>query len=227
MNTVLLAGGPRLVRAAVARVIEASGIFDVVGQAAGEAQLRDALRARTHPDVVLLDRTLQNGTITEFAETVCVASAAARTIVFGIADAREADACLRAGATGVLAADVTAAQLVAATETVLRGGLVVVLGTAPAITALPRRTAGPEAIPTLSGREREVLTLLAGGQEASGIAAALGISPLTVKTHIANLLAKIGVRHRGQAIAFAYEHGVVLPSATLVDPFVGRLHEAS
>jgi DNA-binding NarL/FixJ family response regulator len=227
MTTVFLAGGPRLVRVAMARVIEAGGRFDVVGQAAGQAQLGAALRDSAHPDLVLLDRGLLSGGIAPFAKTVAVASGAARTIVFGIADAEEADACLRAGATGVLAADVTAAQLVAAMHTVLRGGLVVVLETAPVISALRCRTAGPEAITTLSQRERQVLTMLAGGQEAPAIASALGISPLTVKTHIANLLAKIGVRHRGQAIAFAYEHGIVLPSATPVDPFLGRIPAAS
>ncbi|GHB03000.1 DNA-binding response regulator [Streptomyces tendae] len=227
MSTVLLAGGPTLVRAAMARVIEASGLLDVVGQAADETRLRAALTAPARPDLVLLDRTLRGGNIAQFAEAVRIASKPARTIVFGIADAREADACLRAGATGVLAADVTAAQLVAATETVLRGGLVVVLETAPAVTPLRPRTAGPDVIPPLSGRERQVLTLLAHGHEAPAIADALGIRPLTVKTHIANLLAKIGVRHRGQAIAFAYEHGIVTPSATLVDPFVARLPAAS
>lgn len=227
MNTVVLMGGPALVRTAMARVIEGSHLVDAVEEAADETRCDDLLHAGTRPDVILLTRTARSRSITECAETVASASATARTIVFGVVDAQEADTCLRAGATGVLAADITAVQLVAALETVLRGGLVVVLGTAPVIAVHQRRTAGPEAIGTLSLRERQILTMLASGQEGPAIAAALRISPLTVKTHIANLLSKLGVRQRGHAIAFAYEHGLVVPSATPVNPFVSRLPEAS
>ena len=223
MTTVLLAGGPALVRAAVSRVIEASRLFDVVAQAGDTARLGAGLPAGVRPDAVLLDRTGRS--ITDVAQTVSAVSATARTIVFGVADVAESDACLRAGATGVLAADITAVQLVAAVETVLRGGLVVVLGTAPVLAAHHRRTAGPEVIGTLSLRERQILTLLAGGHEGPAIAAALRISPLTVKTHIAHLLTKIGVHRRGHAIAFAYEHGLVQPGTTPVQPFVTRLDE--
>ena len=110
----------------------------------------------------------------------------------------------------------------------LRGGLVVVLGTAPVV-AVPerRRTVGTEAVGTLSLRERQVLTLLASGQEAPAIAAALRISPLTVKTHIAHLLSKIGVSRRGHAIAFAYEHGLVVPGAAPDETLLSRFPEAS
>ncbi|MGW5641167.1 LuxR C-terminal-related transcriptional regulator [Streptomyces sp. NPDC003832] len=224
---VVLAGGPTLVRAAMAQVLNATGRFRVVGQTADATAFDEALRAGAEPDVLLFDRGVQGWPVTEFAEAVLAASTTARTIVFGIADAQEADACLRAGATGVLAADVTAAQLVAAMETVLRGGLVLVLGAAPDIADHQRRTAGPEAIATLSGRERQILTMLANGQEGPAIAAALRISPFTVKTHIANLLAKIGVRQRGHAIAFAYEHGLVVPSVTPVSAFTSQLPKAS
>ncbi|WP_328491968.1 response regulator transcription factor [Streptomyces sp. NBC_00414] len=227
MNTVFLAGGPTLVRAAMAEVIGRSHGLTVVGQAADGTRLRELLQADAGPDVILLDRSIRCEDIGEFTEMVGAASATARTIVFGVPDAQESDACLRAGATGVLAADITAAQLVAAMETVLRGGLVVVLGTAPVVTAHQRRGASPATAPTLSGREREILAMLAGGQESSSIADALSISPLTVKTHIANMFTKIGVRRRGHLIAFAYESGVVVPGGTPVSPLVDQLPEAS
>ncbi|MFI8090795.1 LuxR C-terminal-related transcriptional regulator [Streptomyces sp. NPDC086080] len=227
MKTVVLVGGPTLVRAAVARVIEGSQFLDVVGEAPDEAGLADLPHGSAQADVVLLTRTVPSPDVPALAESVAAASATARTVVLGVVDAQEADACLRAGATGVLAADVTASQLVAALETVVRGGLVVVLGTAQ-VRAAPRgRTTGPDVLGTLSLRERQILTMLAGGQDGPAIAAALRISPLTVKTHITHLLSKIGVRRRGHAIAFAYEHGLVVPGATPVGAFVGQLREAS
>ncbi|MFJ8463744.1 LuxR C-terminal-related transcriptional regulator [Streptomyces swartbergensis] len=227
MHTVILAGGPTLVRAAVTQVVERSGALTVVGQAAEGAQLRDLLTADAGPDVILLDRAIRPQGISEFSELVSAASAVARTLVFGALDAQEADVCLRAGATGVLAPDITAAQLTGAMETVLRGGLVVVLQTAPAVTVNARRIVSSRAVPLLSRREREILTLLASGHEGSAVADVLSLSPLTVKTHIANMLTKLGVRHRGQLITFAYENGIVVPGMTPVDPFVDQLAEAS
>ncbi|MFJ4840165.1 LuxR C-terminal-related transcriptional regulator [Streptomyces sp. NPDC088746] len=227
MHTVVLAGGPVLTRAAMKAVIESGRAISVVGQAADGVRFCELLGAGTEPDVILLDRTLQGRDISAFTDVVGAASAVAPTIVFGVPNAQESDACLRAGATGVLAADITATQLVAALETVLRGGLVVVLGTAPVVLAHHRRTAGPETAPELSRREREILTMVAGGQENSSIAQALGISPLTVKTHIANMFAKTGVRQRGHLIAFAYESGVVVPGGTPVSLLADRLSVAS
>jgi DNA-binding NarL/FixJ family response regulator len=227
MNTVVVAGGPTLVRAAIAAVTEGSCAMTVVGQAADGIQLRELLKADTGPDMVLLDRAVQTQGIFEFTEIVTAASATARAIVFGVPNAQEADVCLRAGATGVLAADITAAQLIAAMETVIRGGLVVVLRTAPAVIAPQRRGASPEMVQKLSTREREILTMLASGYESSTIAGALNISPLTVKTHIARMLTKVGVRQRGHLIAFAYENGIVVPGMTPMNPLIGQLPEAS
>lgn len=223
MHTVVLAGGPTLVRAAMAAVIGRSHALSVVAQAADGDQFHELLEADVGPDVILLDRTIRGQEIRDFTEVVGAASATARTIVFGVPNVEESDACLRAGATGVLAAEITAVQLVSAMETVLRGGLVVVLGTAPCVMAHPRPGAGSETVPTLSGREREILAMLASGQESSSIADALSISPLTVKTHIANMFTKTGVRQRGHLIAFAYESGVVVPGSTPVSPLVGPL----
>ncbi|GGW95860.1 DNA-binding response regulator [Streptomyces malachitofuscus] len=227
MHTVVLAGGPTLVRAAVAEVVELSGSMTVVGQTVGHGELRDLLRTDGGPHAVLLDRSVRLDGALDLPDVVTVAAAAARTLVLGVSDIREADACLRAGATGVLAPGVTAAQLTGAMETVLAGGLVVVLETAPALEAHARQTVGSRVAAPLSGREREILTLLATGQEGSAIAHHLNLSPLTVKTHIANMLTKLGARHRGQLISYAYENGIVVPGATPLHPFVGQLAEAS
>jgi DNA-binding NarL/FixJ family response regulator len=235
VTTVLLVGGPALVREAVARVIEGGRLADAVERTAEETGT-GALPRGTRPDAILLLRTADGrrdrgegpgGSPIGGAEAVAAASAIAPTVVLGVADAPEAESCLRAGATGVLAADVTAVQLLAALETVLRGGLVVVLGTAPAPVVPEPRTSGAEVVGTLSLRERQVLTLLASGRETPAIATALRISPLTVKTHIARLLSKLGVSRRGHAIAFAYEHGLVVPGASPAGTLLSHLPEAS
>ncbi|MGA5507001.1 LuxR C-terminal-related transcriptional regulator [Streptomyces umbrinus] len=213
----------------MAAVIEASRVVAVVGQAANGAQFRELLKAETGADVILLDRSIQTEEMCEFTDLVTVSSVTARTIVFGVPNAQEAEACLRAGATGLLAADVTAAHFIEALETVLRGGLVVVLETAPATMTHHRRTVIPKTkrAMMLSKRECEILTILASGQETSEIADALSISPFTVKTHIANMLAKIGARQRGHLIAFAYENGIVVPGVTPIITCADQLSEAS
>ncbi|MEV7074369.1 response regulator transcription factor [Streptomyces sp. NPDC093990] len=213
MNKVIVAGGPSLVRTALTRVIDASGTLRAVGTAARGEELADLLDAGVDADVVLLDRSIRTARQGGFTALVTETCAAARTVVFGAPSAQEVDAQVRAGATGVLGADVSAAQLVAALETVCRGGLVVALGTAPAVNRAQARVT-PELTRDLSVREREILTMLSSGQDSASIARDLGLSPLTVKTHITNMLSKLGIRRRGHLIAFAYESGLIVPGMT-------------
>ncbi|MFJ6392499.1 LuxR C-terminal-related transcriptional regulator [Streptomyces sp. NPDC091972] len=213
MNKVIVAGGPSLVRTALTRVIDASGTLRAVGTAARGEELADLLDAGVDADVVLLDRSIHTARQGGFTTLVTETCAAARTVVFGAPSAQEVDAQVRAGATGVLGVDVSAAQLVAALETVCRGGLVVALGTAPAVNRAQARVT-PELTRDLSVREREILTMLSSGQDSASIARDLGLSPLTVKTHIANMLSKLGIRRRGHLIAFAYESGLIVPGMT-------------
>jgi DNA-binding NarL/FixJ family response regulator len=122
---------------------------------------------------------------------------------------------LRAGAAGFLLKDAPREQLVAAVRTVARGEALL----APAITQrlIERFVARPpleEAAPALgelSARELEVLRLLARGLSNAEIAAELVVGEATVKTHVARILRKLGLRDRVQAVVFAYETGVVEP----------------
>ncbi|MBQ1089253.1 response regulator transcription factor [Streptomyces sp. B93] len=226
MKKVIVAGGPTLVRAALAKVIDSSDAMRVTGTVAHSEDLRDLLDVGAAADIVLLDHSLHPAEPHEFTALIREVRAAARTVVFGAPNAQEVDAQVRAGATGIVAADISAAQLIAALETVSRGGLVVALGTAPAVSkAQPRVT--PELTRDLSRREREILTMLSSGQDSASIARDLGLSPLTVKTHITHMLSKLGIRQRGHLIAFAYESGLVVPGITHTSFIANALRTAS
>ena len=124
-------------------------------------------------------------------------------------------AALRAGASGFLLKDVEPDELVEAVRVVAGGhGLV-----APQVTrrliAEFARSAPPALTPAvlreLTNRERAILRLIARGLSNAEIGDELSVSPSTVKTHVGNLLAKLGCRDRVQAVVFAYEHGVARP----------------
>jgi len=126
-------------------------------------------------------------------------------------------AALRAGASGFLLKDVSPEQLIAAVRLVAVGDALL----APSITrrlverfARPAAPAAPHrALSTLTAREREVLKLIARGLSNAEIAAELFLSEATVKTHVARILPKLGLRDRAQAVVLAYESGLVQPGS--------------
>ena len=123
-------------------------------------------------------------------------------------------AALRAGASGFLLKDATPEELLAAIRVVAAGEallapaatrhLVADFVARPAVGRPDARLAGE-----LTGREREVLVLVAQGLSNAEIAARLVVSPATAKTHVSRILAKLGLRDRVQAVVFAYETGLV------------------
>jgi DNA-binding NarL/FixJ family response regulator len=126
---------------------------------------------------------------------------------------------LRAGASGFLLKDVPADDLVEAVRVVHRGEAVV----APRVTRrlldrfarhLPSPTAGPATLPALTEREQQVLLLVARGLSNAEIASELVLSETTVKTHVSNVLMKLGLRDRVQAVVLAYERGLVTPAGS-------------
>jgi DNA-binding NarL/FixJ family response regulator len=127
---------------------------------------------------------------------------------------------LRAGASGFLLKDTMPVELLTAVRVVAAGDALI----APRITrrlieefarrpGLPTSAAAGTALQQLTGREREVLELVAKGQSNAEIAAALYVSHATVKTHVSRLLMKLDARDRAQLVMIAYETGVVLPGA--------------
>jgi DNA-binding NarL/FixJ family response regulator len=130
-------------------------------------------------------------------------------------------AALRAGASGFMLKDAPPEEIVGAVRIVARGEAML----APTVTRavieefarqpLPTaRHAPPAAVTGLTPREREVLDLLVQGLSNPEICARLFISDATAKTHVARVLAKLGVRDRVQAVIYAYETGVVVPGGT-------------
>jgi len=125
---------------------------------------------------------------------------------------------MKAGASGFLLKSAPPAKLVDAVRTVADGDALL----APSVTrrlveAVVRRPPPGQAVPPelaeLTGREREVLTLIARGLSNAEIAAELVVSGATVKTHVNRVFAKLGVRDRVQAVVLAYESGLVRPGA--------------
>jgi DNA-binding NarL/FixJ family response regulator len=214
---VVVADDQALVRTGFRMILTADGI-EVVGEATNGAEAIDAVR-RTRPDVVLMDIRMPEMDGLEATRRILTgASSEPRVIMLTTFDLDHyVYAALSAGASGFLLKDVTPEHLVAAVRMVRSGDALL----APAITRrLVERFAGRSAetatihrdLSTLTPRELEVLRLLARGLSNAELAADLHLSEATVKTHVARILAKLGLRDRVQAVVVAYETGLVSPS---------------
>ena len=214
MIRVLIADDQPLMRAGFRTVLEATGSIAVVAEAAdGEAAIAAAEQHR--PDVILMDIRMPGTDGIEATRRLPRQRVLILT-TFGL-DEYIVEA-LRAGASGFLTKDAPVQELVAAVRAVAAGDAVL----SPAITRqlldrVGRRLppAAPRASPAtaaLTERETEVLRLLAAGMTNAEIAAALVVAEPTVKSHVSNLLGKLGLRDRVQAVIYAYESGLVTSS---------------
>jgi len=214
---VVIADDQALVRTGFRMILTADGI-DVVAEAATGADAVDAVR-RTLPDVVLMDVRMPEMDGLEATRRILseAGDRAPRVIILTTFDLdRYVYAALTAGASGFLLKDVSPEQLVAGVRLVRSGDALL----APAITRrLIERYAVRDSqtatlhrdLSTLTPRELEVLRLLARGLSNAELAAQLQLSDATVKTHVARILFKLGLRDRAQAIVVAYETGLVTP----------------
>jgi len=209
---ILLADDQALVRGGFRLILEAEPDIEVVGEAAdGEQAVAGALQTR--PDVVLMDIRMPVLDGIEATRRLIPRLNTTRVVMLTTFDLDNyvVDA-FRAGASGFLLKTAPPPQLVAAIRTVHAGdGLLAPASTRRLIEQSARPPAPSPALDTLTAREHDVLRLLAQGLTNAEIATELVVEPSTVKSHVASLLAKLGLRDRVQAVVFAYESGLVRP----------------
>ncbi|WP_242910823.1 response regulator [Actinomadura terrae] len=217
MIRVVLADDQELVRSGFAMILDAQPDIEVAGEA-GDGTAAIAAVRRHAPDVALLDIRMPGLDGIEAAKVVC-AETPTRVIMLTTFDQDDYvyDA-LYAGASGFLLKDVRRDDLVHAVRVVAAGESLL----APAVTRRlisditrnrPRSGAtASDRLAVLTERERETLSLLGRGLSNAEIAAAMVVSEHTVKTHVSNVLAKLGIRDRVQAVIAAYETRLIEPS---------------
>jgi DNA-binding NarL/FixJ family response regulator len=219
---VLIADDQQLVRAGFRMILKAEEDIEVVGEAGDGAEAVE-LATRLRPDVVLMDIRMPVLDGLEATQRLVAANADTRVLILTTFDLNEYvyDA-LRAGASGFLVKDAPAVQLVTAIRVVADGeALLAPSITRRLITEFARRpppSAKPDEVKELTPRELEVLRLVARGLSNAEIAKELFVSDATVKTHVARILMKLGLRDRVQAVVVAYESGLVQPGAGEPDP---------
>ena len=203
-------------RAGFRAVLEATGDMEVVGEA-GDGEAAVELARRVHPDVVLMDIRMPRLDGIEATRRLTGHRVLILT-TFGLDD-YIIDA-LRAGASGFILKDVPTEELVHAVRVIAAGEALL----SPAVTRrlldrvgrrLPASaTTAPAAFAELTEREREVFELLARGLSNAEIAELLVVGDATVKTHVSNVLTKLGLRDRVQAVVLAYESGLIAPGTS-------------
>ncbi len=215
---VLIADDQALVRAGFRMILDAEDDIDVVGEASDGVEAVEAAR-KLKPDVVLMDIRMPELDGIEATRRVLAANgdSPTRVLMLTTFDLNEYvyDA-LRAGASGFLLKDVPPEQLADGIRVVAGGDALL----APSITrrlihefaeAGPPSGPPPPGLDELTARELEVFKLIARGLSNAEIAAELIVSETTVKTHVARVLMKLGLRDRVQAVVLAYESGIAVP----------------
>jgi DNA-binding NarL/FixJ family response regulator len=218
---VLLVDDQSLIRAGFRMILGAEPDIEVVGECSDGEQAVDSAK-RLSPDVVLMDIRMPEMDGIEATRRIVGSRDAAsesgpRVLILTTFDLDEYvyDA-LGAGASGFLLKDVPADQLLAGIRTVAEGDALL----APSVTRRlieefarsgPGSKAEPPGLDELTPRELEVLKLIATGRSNAEIAEELIVGETTVKTHVARVLMKLGLRDRVQAVVLAYESGIVTP----------------
>ena len=218
MIRVVLVDDEAMIRAGLRMLLDHQPDIEVVGEAADGVRALDEVR-RTTPDVVLLDVRMPNGDGIEAAGHI-LAAGPTKVIILTTFDEDEAvRRALRLGVSGFLLKVAPPEQLVHAVRTVAAGQAL--LDPAVTLRVIASYAASPVADPRaaaqlamLTEREVDVLRLVARGRSNAEIAASLFLGEATVKTYVSRMLTKLDLRDRVQAVAFAYESGLIRPGAT-------------
>ena len=213
---VLIVDDQELVRSGLRRILRRRDGFLIVGECADGAEVPAAV-AEHRPDVVVMDLRMRRVDGIEATRRVVASADPPPVLVLTTFDDDELlSGALRAGAVGFILKDSPAEDLIRAARTVAGGAAWL----DPAVTArvLTAYRAGP--VPTagrldeLTVRERDVLGLLGRGRSNGEIARELGISEVTVKSHVGHIFGKLGLRDRAAVIVYAFDHGVVAPGGS-------------
>jgi len=207
MISVLIVDDQDLVREGLRMLLEAEPDLSVAGEAGNGGQALAQAR-RLDPDVILMDVRMPEMNGIEATTRLVQAGCRARVLMLTTFNLDEyVYHALKAGASGFLLKDASRERLTSAVRAAAAGETLLAPGAA----------AGPSA-GRLSERELDVVRLVAQGLSNAEIAARLHLSEATVKSHIARILAKLGLRDRVQVAVFAYEHGIVRPGRKSPSP---------
>ncbi|MEU7164154.1 response regulator transcription factor [Streptomyces morookaense] len=214
---VVVADDQELVRSGFAMMLEVQPDIEVVAEAADGVEAVEAVRRHT-PDVVLLDIRMPRMDGIAAARTVCAESGCKAVMLTTFDQDDYVYEALHAGASGFLLKDVRRDDLVHAVRVVAAGDSLLAPSVARRLVAdftsrgPARRESGAAVrLGRLTARERETLVLLGRGKSNAEIANELVVSEHTVKTHVSNVLSKLGLRDRIQAVICAYETGLIAP----------------
>ena len=218
MIRVLIADDQQLVRSGFRMMLEAEGDIEVVAEAA-DGQEAVELTHELRPDVALLDLRMPRMDGIHATELISKGTpGGTRVLVVTTFDADEyVYAAIRAGASGFLLKDAPPEELAVGVRVIAAGDALL----APSVTrrlieefARTQPRQDQRDLDALTEREMQVLRAIARGLSNAEIARELVIGETTVKTHVGNVLMKLGLRDRAQAVVVAYESGVVRPGAT-------------
>ena len=213
---VLLVDDHTLFRQGLRTLLEKHGAFTVVGEAE-DGRTAVTLVEQLHPDVVVMDIAMKGLNGIEATRQIRQRFTRTQVVVLSMhlleSYVRQA---LESGAAGYLLKSAAGSELIAALENVRNGSTYF---SAPVSRMIvegyleTNRVAKAEKLTVLTPREREVLQLLARGCSNAEIAQALVVSGATVRTHVAHVLMKLGLRDRVQAVIYAYESGLIAAGA--------------
>jgi DNA-binding NarL/FixJ family response regulator len=211
---VILADDHRVVTDALARVLSAQPDIRIVGIAATVAEVREL--AGTPVDVVLMDYRFPDGTGVQALRSIRSRSPGARIVMLTALDDDETILdSVQAGADGYITKDRNIEDVVNAVRDAHAGAMLlpasVIRMIASRVAAAHERSAEPSTVDPLTTRELQVLTALSEGLSTPGVCAQLGITPNTLRTHVQNIMAKLHVHSKLEAVAFALRHRLIEP----------------